>query len=113
MVIVFIKAMQVVRGAWALLASGGRYRPGWVLRHTARCNGDGEVLTYALRTVDDLRQLNQFYFYAPAQDSVQGTGVFGEIAIGCVRQRREGFAGRGRQFVVTGSGRSNAKEQRR
>ena len=38
---------------------------------------------YALQTVDDLRQLNQFYFYALAQDSVQGTGVFGEIAIGC------------------------------
>lgn len=66
----------------------------------------------ALRTVDDLRQLNQFYFYDPAQDSVPGTGVFGEIAIGCGRQRLEGFAGRGRQFVVTGSGRSNAKEQR-
>lgn len=66
----------------------------------------------ALRAVDDLRRLIQFYFYAPAQDSVQGSGVFGEIAIGCGRQRLEWFAGRGRQFVVTGSGRSNAREQR-
>ena len=65
-----------------------------------------------MRTVDDLRQLNQFYFYAPAQDSVQGAGVFGEIAIGCARQRLEWFAGRGRQFVVTESGRSNVREQR-
>jgi hypothetical protein len=66
----------------------------------------------AWRTVADLRQLNQFYFHAPAQDSVQGTGVFGEIAIGCAPQRLEWFAGRGRQFVVTGSGLSNVKEQR-
>jgi hypothetical protein len=50
---------------------------------------------YALRTVDDLRQLNQFYFYAPAQDSVQRTGVFGEIAIGCGRQRKGARAGEG------------------
>lgn len=70
------------------------------------------MLMHALRTVDDLRLLNQFYFYVLAQDSVQVTGVFGEIAIGCGRQRLDGFAGRGRQFVVTGSGRSNAKQQR-
>jgi hypothetical protein len=67
---------------------------------------------YGLRTADDLRQLIQFYFYAATQDSVQGTGVFGEIAIGCGRQRLEGFAGRGRRFVISESGRSNAKEQR-
>ena len=97
MVIVFIKEAQVVQ----------RPPDAWLGRQ-----GGGDQPQYALRTAADLRQLNQLYFCACAQDSAQGAGVFGELAIGCGRQRLAGFVGRGRQFVVSESGRSNARQQR-
>ena len=64
-------------------------------------------------TADDLRQLNQFLFYAHAQDSAQRPGVCDEIAIGCGRQRLEWFAGRGRRFVVTESACNSANLSQR
>jgi hypothetical protein len=66
-----------------------------------------------LTAVDDLRQLNQSFFYARARDSAQRTGVCGGIAIGCGRQRLEWFAGRGRRFVVTESARDSANLSQR
>jgi hypothetical protein len=76
-------------------------------------NGNEDKLQYALMTVDDLRQLNQFFFYAYAQDSAKGPGVCDEIAIGCERQRLKWFAGRGRQFVVTESACNSANLSQR
>ena len=98
MVIVFIKTMQVVRGTWVLLASQppGARRPEPSCHPRRLRNGNKEKPQYALMTVDDLRQLNQFFFYAHAQDSAQGPGVCDEIAIGCGPRRLEWFAGRGR-----------------
>ncbi len=64
-------------------------------------------------TVNDLRQLNQLFFYARTQDSAQGPGVCDEIAIGCRRQRLEWFARRGRQFVVTESACNSANLSQR
>jgi hypothetical protein len=97
MVIVFIKAMQVGRAhgyRWPRAGGAGRPEPS---RHPGRLrNGNKDKPQCALMTVVDLRQLNQFYFYARAQDSAQGTGVCGGIAIGCGRQRLKLFAGPGK-----------------
>ena len=67
----------------------------------------------ALRTVDDLRQLNQLLFLCPRTGFSAGAGVCDEIAIGCARQRLEWFAGRGRQFVVTESACNSANLSQR
>ena len=98
MVIVFIKAMQVVRGAWVLPA----LEPPALAAPSPSChprrlrNGNKEKPQYALMIVNDLRQLNRLLFYAGAQDSAQGPGVCDEIAIGCGPRRLEWFAGRER-----------------
>jgi hypothetical protein len=47
-----------------------------------RFNCDGDKAKSALRTVDDLRQLNQLFSYTRAQDSAQELGVCDEIVIG-------------------------------
>jgi hypothetical protein len=69
MVIVFIKTTQVGRAHGVPPVSGGSTRPSCASITLSRFNGDDGKPKYALMTVDDLRKLNQLFFYARAQDS--------------------------------------------
>jgi hypothetical protein len=52
------------------------------LHHPGAVQLRGDKAKYALRTVDDLRQLNQLFSYTRAQDSAQEQGVCDESVIG-------------------------------
>jgi hypothetical protein len=82
MVIVFIKAMQVGWAHGVPSAHGGLTRLLRASTTLVRFNCDGDKAKSALRTVDDLRQLNQLFSYTRAQDSAQEQGVCDESVIG-------------------------------